>query len=466
MLATAEGGPLTKKQSKAKMEALERLERDYSIVRYLEPYDLAIVLKDDLHGVVALDGRVVLPLEYYYLEYQSSAGLFVLSKESEEGVGFADRQRKQVLPYGFSGELLGLGVDFFHDGMTCLPRDGKYGIMDTAGRVVVPYVYDTPLSVCPAGKGLMLAHDYDRSTTCLLRFDGDTVIGPVYDIQTVYADDNLRQGKAMLQVSRIGGDGRDTLLGLYDTEGREVVPCRYRSISQFIGGKAVVERKGAGCGLLDFGGRETVPCSPDRYPGEPSFLLESGLIVTYRDNQCGVVDPQGRQVIPFHDGYYYADTRERIALLDNDYRLSVYDVGGRLLERYDAISDIEESVTGFPVHKEGGKWGFLDERLHLLLPTRYNQIRQMDRSHYLVELDDGQNAVVDPTGRVLLQGPYETVYHICDGIFEVYSCYNTDGDREALPYLKGLVDVHGNTTFSAEEMKRMEEWYRKNNNIK
>ena len=44
-----------------------------------------------------------------------------------------DRQGNVVIPFEFSSEYLGVGVDYFNNGLMCAERNGKYGIIDKSG---------------------------------------------------------------------------------------------------------------------------------------------------------------------------------------------------------------------------------------------------------------------------------------------------------------------------------------------
>ena len=223
-------------------------------------------------------------------------------------------------------------------------------------------------------------------------------------------------------------------------------------------GKAVVLKKGVGFGIIDINGREVVPCSGNLFHGEILFPLTSGLLVNYLDDRCGVIDTKGNVVIPHEYSYYVHDTRERIALSDTDDRLYIFDTKGNLTARYDEVYDFEESPSGFPVRNKGGKWGFLDNNLRLSIPMRYKDITQLDKNVFSVLLDDGQRGLIDTTGRMLFHGPYHSIERVCDGIFRVYSFYNTDNDRETTPYISGFIDLYGNTTLTDKETERMKHW--------
>lgn len=456
--AAAQSKPLTKAQSKAKMEALKKLSNQYGIHYYLDDCDQAIVFKpgddnDGGYGVVTLEGKVLVPLEYQWIYYDSESDYFLMLKEGY--FGFANRKGQIVIPLKYMSDRVMMSDDFFHNGlMCCTDSSYKNGIIDTLGRVVVPFVYDGQLSLIDAARGLMTLSSEDYETEYLLRFNGDTVMGPVRTFYATAADN-------LLEVEKIIGD--DTLYGLYDIEGHEVIPFLYDEYFKFADGKAMVHRKGVGYGIVDLTGREVVPCSGNMKKDDDSFLSDIGLMVNYQKNMCGLLDQAGNIVVPHRYTYFYADTRDRIALQDSDYGLTIFDGKGNILAHYDEVSDWDYDSYGYPV-RQGSLWGFLNNELRLVVPARYEELSHLEGDYFSVRLADGQRAVVDTTGKVLLKGPFDQISSFCEGIYSATSAYNTEADREQTPYLYGYVDRYGNTTFSKKELRRMSLWMKNNNN--
>lgn len=437
ILASAQIRPMTKAQSKVKMEAIKKLKQQYGISYYLDVYDLAIVLKDEHYGVVTLDGRTVIPLEYGYASYEPKVDLFVLFKEGS-GVGFINRKGKVVIPFEYSSEYLGVGVSYFNNGLMCAERNGKYGIIDKTGRIVVPYIYDTQMGLCTAGEGLMFVISENFDTTYLLRFNGDTVIGPMSDIFTL--------SKGLVHVKK------DSLYGVYNTEGKEIIPIQYNIVSFSTDGKIMVYQDGVGTGMFDTTGRVLVPCTENRWKGESSFIIKSGLVINYRDEKCGVLDYNGNVIIPHSDRFYNGDTKDRIAFIDDNYAIYIYDIKGNLLEHFESSYNIDEGVNnGLPVSRDG-KWGFLDKNLHLAIQPRYVELYQIDDEHCSVLLDDGYRAIVDLKGKILAKGPYDSFEQICEGIYQADGYIRTGTGKADKKYICGLVDLYGQTTFTAKEL--------------
>ena len=441
---------LTKAQSKAKMEALKRLEQRYIIDNYIDSLGLAVVTSADPngydpYGVVALDGRVVVPAEYQWINYEREPGIFLLLGDNGR-VGCANRQGRIVVPLQYENEYLMMGDIYFFNGlMPCLDSNYKYGIIDTEGRVVVPFVYDGRLRIADAGKRLMYLESESSEEMYLLRFNGDTVVGPFPYLEL------STHGRVAVRI--------DDQWGYYDTTGRVVIPCQYDDWFFFSDGKAFVEKDGV-IGIIDSTGRELVPLAEKRFEGDYATFLSPNRICLSRENKCGVVDMAGNVVIPFAYSYLFDYRDDMIVMAKEAGSLHLLDTMGRRLETYDIdyiYQDLAFSYGGIIVSRND-RWGFVDTNWQVVIPLRYKYMGQLDSSHFHALLDDGECALLDATGKVILTGPYETMQRRCNGIYSVTSYPNTDADSQATPYLQGYVDLYGNTTFSKKELERMKRW--------
>jgi len=423
-----------------KIEALKHLDQKYDIKQYLDNYDLVIVSLDNLYGVVSLNDQVVIPTEYTCISYEESARLLLLNKEGH--IGFANPAGRILIPMDYMGECKCKEKSYFNQGMLCVQRDSLYGVTDLTGREVVPYIYKTPISIANAAKRLLYAYSKKGDKVCLLRFNGDTVIGSSSSIKV--SDDGLVCVK------------RDDLIGYYTTEGLELIPCKYKDVSMFVNGKAVAQR-GARRGIIDRKGNEIIPIAENRFKGDIVFPLKSGLIVTFRDDRCGVLNMEGEVVIPVKYHAYYGDAPDRIALLDDNHQLYLFDNNGNMLDHFDKISnvDVGNSTEGTPVCKDN-LWGFANSDWHIVIPPQYKELIPLGNGHFNVLFEDGDRGVIDHQGQVLFKGPYSSISRVCSSIFHVYSFSDPNSDTDTT--LSGYVDLRGNTTFSTEELQIMSQW--------
>ena len=442
LLAAAQNG-ISKKQSRYRLDALKRLEQTYSYIGGQHSGDFVVVGKGDLFGVVDLEGRTVIPLQYDWVAPALNGERFLLF--SDTLMGIADRSGRMVVPMEYDAELYAeLNVsDPFCYGLIVMSKGGKYGVLDTAGRTVVPMVYDEWLWLVDSN--LMILQGYDlqirQSYHTLMRLDGDTVI-PTQRIINWW-DGNL---------FRVQND--KNLWGICDRLGRVVVACQYDYIDYPHNGLAAV-KKGGRTGVIDIRGHEVIPVAENRFGGKTPYPQTRNLFVLEKDDRVGAVDSLGNTVIPFEYDFNSDVTASHLVLVQGDTAYFLFDNTGRLISTYDNIDwypecELSEPQLLFAVCRNG-LWGLVDTAWREVAPCTYKGADFVDGRHWLMRLDEGTSCLIDEQGQVLFKGPYSFAYPFCDGIWRVgiYDCANNN-------VLGGYVDAYGQTTLSRKELKEME----------
>jgi hypothetical protein len=221
--------------------------------------------------------------------------------------GYCDASGAMVIAADYSAAMP------FHDGRAVVFQNGKAGLIDTKGTLILPTQYDNIIRdhllrlgqegrfalADPAGK-LLSGFDFDqifpeRSGLFLVDLEGkygmiDTagkrIVPTEYDLVR-----NLRdhQGNAtdLIEVRQ------DELLGLYDRCGNRISPPVYSRIDAFHYGFAVVQRDFR-FGLIDLEGREVVAAAYDNM-----HAVHEGRAAAMVKGRWGFVDLQGQEVIPF-----------------------------------------------------------------------------------------------------------------------------------------------------------------------
>ena len=441
--AAAQGG-ISKRQSFQRLEAIQRLQKDY-IISLQRSTDQFIVRQKEgeAFGVVDTGGRVVIPFQYDWIEEDCGAGLYVLFNDT--AMGFADRNGRIVAPlvYGPIEDIYG---DIFYKGLCSVSRDGKYGIIDRTGRFVVPLVYDDYIYLCDSGYMTINHYDYENNifSSILMRFNGDTILGPFSHISYI--------GDGLLRV-----DNNKHLCGIYDLEGNEVVKCKYDYVGYgFNNGLMVVKKYGRN-GVVDRSGREVIPPAENRIPDILIEPITSNLFIVEKEGKVGAVDSMGQMIVPLeYDGLVDA-TSDRFVLGKNDYDLYVFDATGRFITHYEQAYLIFAEYEPQTVRalKRNGLWGLCDSAWRELTPFIYKSAEQSYPGHCKVTIDDVTTAIIDDRGKMLFKGPYSTIMQIYDGVWQVVT-YR--GDEQ----IGGLVDDFGQTTLTRGQLKTMKRWMKLN----
>ena len=425
LLAVAQNKPLTQKQSKAHLKALKELSTIYEIYNYIG---------NDTY------------IAYKKGENRPRAWLVNTTL-----IGFADRCGNIIVPLIYDNSIYdGDGPIYATRGHIVVRKDGKYGVIDTTGRVVVPLKYSGDYMFIDLKEPILYISSYsdEKYTEHLVRFNGDTIIS---------GEDVWYMTDGVVKVCR------DKLYGLYDTTGREIVKCQYDIFSLYPNNGLYSVRKGGHWKLIDLKGKEHFTTALSKID-DSCFVRysTSGLIFHYSNNNrmCGAIDTNGRTVIPPDSNYTYVfyDDSERIVMTDEeDYNAYVFDIKGNLLDSYSYIDDFccEEPLSKYITVKKNGLYGLVDSCWNLVMPFKFkNELSAVDNNHFLTDLGDGIKGLVNLNGKILFKAPFDWVISHGNGIYSGNSYDSKDRKNKIV----GFADIYGNTTLTKEEYATMQRW--------
>ena len=414
-----------------RLASLKKLNEKYNIQRLVSA-DAAIVEKNELYGLVSLDGKTLLPAEYNIISETDGSSLLMLWKNGN--AGFADRKGKIVIPVKYElGNIIGNGPPIFSDGMTEVQLGEKYGVVDTTGRIVVPIKYDWFVYV-DKNANVIITYDYIEENLCIIMsLDGDTLL-----VADEYLD---AYGDGLLAFKKNG------LWGLYDTKNRKVIQHNYEDIRSDNGGLFSVKEKGR-WRIIDKNNKEKYS-EAKRYIDDTSVFFPGkwNLIWGFKGSKFGAVDTKGNTIIPFRDHHIIDDNvRDRIVMMDDDNTtICVYDGKGNKIATYQSTYyDFEEDygLERMPFEVDGS-FSLLDIKENKILPFRYKEMNLVDGKHFAVKLDDGSKSLIDNEGNIIFKAPFEWIDYIGFGMYKFAVSTGPGHDDITVHF----ADEKGNSTY-------------------
>jgi len=136
--------------------------------------------------------------------------------------GYINEFGEEIIP------LIYKGVKDFSDGMAAVKigkfTDAKWGFINTVGELIIPYLFDKPR---PFSCGM--AKVVYNGEWCFIDKNGNKVIS----LKNYVGGSRFHNGLAI--VKKQNGDFYDTLSGVIDQTGEEVIPCnaKYFKIGWF-----------------------------------------------------------------------------------------------------------------------------------------------------------------------------------------------------------------------------------------
>ena len=338
------------------------------------------------HALLSENGSVVIDYNYAAFElFNERWGAAVILEETDGEV------------YDYSGGFLGGGTHYLVT---------RYDIYDLAAAKLVGSLEREQYNRCtPYGDYLFIEDRNDQITV----YDANLT---ALDIKVEYlhkgydvVDGNavcVADGKVIREnCTNISYDsstglikvwGKNAGVGLYESEGNELIPCEYDSIGMVYDGYAPVELNGM-TGLYDIkGGKLAVPCEYDdvKYFGLGTInrYMHNGYACVEKDGKVGFVDANGNVTceIKYASG---AVTQHGCSLSVTDMDGSVYLIAGdgtQTKTDFDEISEYSGGDGSLLVVTKGDASGLVDWHGEEVLPLEYKS--------YDLEITDNADAVI------------------------------------------------------------------------
>ncbi|MCL2814441.1 MAG: WG repeat-containing protein [Oscillospiraceae bacterium] len=330
------------------------------------------------------------------------------------------------------------------EGLFIAEISGKYGIINKAGEVVAPAVYDeigyyiedrNPFYV--KNGFIRVVKDYKHG---LIDTSGKIIFPLIYDYI----------GEFHEEMARIGLEGK---WGYIDINGNFAIDLIYDGAFDFSEGLAMVKRGDHYFGFIDKTGEIVIPFIYNGISYDAEF--KNGLIVMrIFEDGYGVIDKTGNIVIPFeYSGIQYNHYADEIYFQAGKFdevnqsarRTSFFDEYGEImLEINDGeYDDIGHLSGGLLAVKKDEKWGYINKAGEIVAPFIYIYTGYFNQGLAVVGLG-GKNprpgnfkikyGMIDTSGKEVVPCEY-------DGIFN----YDDFTVGEAILVMKSIPDPGGKT---------------------
>jgi len=283
---------------------------------------------------------------------------------------------------------------FSDDGFASVETNGKWGVVNAAGRLVIPTIYEYSPGVLFEGffDGLSVVMQDDKYG--YINDEGNVIIPLEYEYGS-----NFKNGFADVRI-----DGK---YGIIDTNGTVVVPFEYDLLSVLPTNLAIVEKVGK-YGIIDMAGNEVVPYIYEYISALPfdfnydyhlfafrqngkdaladltgnlltnyayeyiDFFFEGLALMRKETGKWGYIDVNGAEVIPavYDNGSRFYHGLASVTKGDVD---SFIDLTGTLAFEGNALGFYDSYYLTL-LSDDNGKWGALDRNGKLVVPIEYDDI--------------------------------------------------------------------------------------------
>ena len=177
----------------------------------------------------------------------------------------------------------------------------------------------------------------------------------------------------------IAQDRKTQKIGFLDSKGNEVVPCIWRSATNFSEYFAGVQGNNRKCGFIDARGVLAIPCN-----WEEAWAFHEGVAKVQNNRRLGMIDQNGKLVIPC---------------------------------KWKKMSDCSEGLIG--VMDDDGKCGYIDKTGNIVIPCQWRQVWIFKDGLAPVQDFNKRVGFIDKTGKLVIPCRWKKVNYFVNGLAKV-----------------------------------------------
>lgn len=274
---------------------------------------------------------------------------------------------------------------YFIDGIQKTYKDGKFGFKRYDGKILTPNIY-TYTDRFQNGYCKVVKND---SLLGLIDSTGREVIPCLYqDI------DYIREGLIRFM--------KDNRYGFLDVNNNVVIPNKYLAASSFLEGKAVVavsiDSFSVRYGYIDK--NDSMIIKPVY---EYAMPFVEGVAVVKQYDRNGMIDTKGKEVLPIkyifvssmNNGYFWAANEDGLALFNNKMKPLTQFL-------YQDANPLSEKL--YPVLRDG-KWGYINTKGKEKIACQYDVAMPFKDGRAMV-MKDKKYGIIDYSGDYILPLEY------------------------------------------------------------
>jgi hypothetical protein len=329
----------------------------------------------------------------------------------------------------------------FKDGFATVLLNGKYGLVNKSGKIVIAPDFDSPekmeikcgfvafevgygpvviidttgKAVMPMESGITGILPCQKRITLgdnrygMINFNRDTILP--FKFSSAYL---LPEGFCVASTFSGPSSGYKNLYGLYDLNGKQVLPHAFERIDGFYCGRAIVEKNGK-YGVIDNTGKELFYTDYGRID---RFSSNYALVYTKRRDgeiKIGVINRNGKEVIPaIYQGLdQIFNVSEGMVSMAQNRKYGFVDTSGKIVAqfKYDRVEPFKNGIAKVWV---GWRYaGYIDRKGKEIIPSNFEAMDHANLRRYydkfIIGLKDSVQHVFDYSGKEIATLNYKTV---------------------------------------------------------
>ncbi|HLW31904.1 MAG TPA: WG repeat-containing protein [Aequorivita sp.] len=360
---------------------------------------------------------------------------FVIAEQDPDGVFWGLRETlssKLILGYTYQN------IWEFRDGFAIVQLNGKFGLIDKTGKEIIEPTYSYPKTEMKCG---FIAFEIGYGPTLIFDSTGKSLMPMVYGMTGFLpCEERVTYGHnkyGMLNFNRdtilpfkfksaylfpegfcaaslADQTGYNSLYGLYDLDGNQILPHVFEYVDGFYSGRAIVKKNGK-YGIIDETGKELFYTNYGRID---RFYNDYAIVYTKPENgeiKVGIIDKNGHEVVPaiYQWLEHVYNFSEGMAAMAQNRKYGFVDTTGKVVVpfKYDKV---ESFINGIAKVWVGWRYvGYINRKGEEIIPADFEAMDQANlrRYHnkYIIGLRDSIYHVFDYSGKEIDSLNYERV---------------------------------------------------------
>ncbi len=353
--------------------------------------------------------------------------------EQDGKMGIRDNEGRVVVPAAFDALGWSDGGFFLVGQVTGYRKDGKWGLLNLQKKFITGAEYLT--MTCGGGSRIVVSRNVSAVSTkygCL-NLEGQLIIPFLYD--DIVPHDN----RAIVMQKK----GSRYLYGLVDFDHRFLLPVDYKRISPLGTLRYAVQNTDGKTALFSDGGTWLTPFDIDSLS---SFHRDQAVL--YQNGYQGLIDRSGNVVLkPIFRELMRPDSGHMLARRPHTWK--VMDLSQHELHRMEA-DDLEPLSPQRIRFWWNGKFGLVDSLFRVILPPVYESITLMAGDKAIVS-QQGKSGLIRLNGEVVLPLSFEELHpegHLLRARWKedgrsVWGLYDTVGVRKSIATYDAIEAYNG-----------------------
>lgn len=366
-------------------------------------HELASVKKNGKYGFINRKGKIVIPLQFEDETYFYKTGLALVKKNNL--YGFINKKGKEIIPIIYQNANEGTA-----DSLVSLNKKGKWAFFDSFGKQKTDFIYDE-----------IALTNIDINGESEITYWKNGLILVRKNDQTAYLDKDLKEaipfgkyesGETFNQ-NRIAIVSKNHKYGIINEFGKEILKPEYDTLAhpeEDYHESEIFEGKNKNyITLLDKSGNKIYDKIKD-YRFDFSRLdkkVHRIYIIQNLKNQYGVVDDQGKIIIPFmYDAIQdFNGTANTVVELKG--KSGIISSDNKILYPIDNESIMTGKDLDYYIISKNNKAGIIDKNLKTILNFDYQNLFPCfyDAKNFFIAKQNNKYGVINRLGRIII--PFE-----------------------------------------------------------